>query len=69
MLIQNTFQNDLSVVSSKDEALTALVHLGYLGYDRDEESAYIPNYEVKMAYQAALNTGCWSEVAKINCKM
>lgn len=60
----NTFQNDLSVVSSKDEALTALVHLGYLGYDRDEESAYIPNYEVKMAYQAALNTGCWSEVAK-----
>lgn len=60
----NTFQNDLSTVSSKDEALTALIHLGYLGYDRDGESAYIPNYEVKMAYQAALNTGCWSEVAK-----
>ena len=37
-------------VSSKDEALTALIHLGYLGYDREEESAYIPNYEVKKAY-------------------
>lgn len=53
----NTFQNDLSTVSSKDEALTALIHLGYLGYDRNEESAYVPNYEVKMAYQAALNVG------------
>ena len=45
-----TFQNDLFTVSSKDEALTALIHLGYLGYDREEESAYIPNYEVKKAY-------------------
>ena len=26
----NTFQNDFSTVSSKDEALTALLHLGYL---------------------------------------
>ena len=60
----NTFQNDLSTVSSKDEALTALMHLGYLGYDKEDESAYIPNYEVKMAYQAALNVGSWSEVAK-----
>lgn len=43
----DTFQNDLSMVSSKDEAITALIHLGYLGYDREEYSAYIPNYEVK----------------------
>ena len=59
-----TFQNDLFTVSSKDEALTALIHLGYLGYDREEESAYIPNYEVKKAYQAALSTGSWKEVAE-----
>ncbi len=60
----DTFQNDLSTVSSKDEAITALIHLGYLGYDREEYSAYIPNYEVKKAYQAALCTGSWSEIAK-----
>ena len=59
-----TFQNDLFTVSSKDEALTALIHLGYLGYDREDESAFIPNYEVKKAYQAALCTGNWHEVAK-----
>ena len=59
-----TFQNDFSTVSSKDEALTALIHLGYLGYDREYDSVFIPNYEVKKAYQAALCTGSWSEVAK-----
>ena len=60
----DTFQNDLSTVASKDEALTALIHLGYLGYDSEEGSAYIPNYEVAKAYQAALNVGSWTEIAK-----
>lgn len=60
----NTFQNDLSVISSKEEALTALIHLGYLGYDEDRKSAYIPNYEVSLAYQAALSVGSWQEIAK-----
>ena len=59
----NTFIS-MNYEGLKDEALTALIHLGYLGYDRNEESAYVPNYEVKMAYQAALNVGSWREVAK-----
>lgn len=42
----NSFRNDLSTISSKDEALTALIHLGYLGYDADRKKAFIPNYEV-----------------------
>ena len=50
----DTFQNDLSILESKDEVLTALIHLGYLGYDADRKSAYIPNYEVASAYQLAL---------------
>ena len=60
----NTFQNDFSTVASKDDALTALIHLGYLGYDADRKSAYIPNYEVATAFEAALQTGSWSEIAK-----
>ena len=60
----DTFQNDLSTVASKDDALTALIHLGYLGYDSEEGSAYIPNYEVAKAYQAALNVGSWTEIAR-----
>lgn len=59
----NTFQNDLSIIRSKDEALTALIHLGYLAYDEDVEEAFIPNYEVETAYSAALVESGWQEVA------
>ena len=60
----NTFKNDLSTVASKDDALTALIHLGYLGYDAERKSAYIPNYEVASAFELALQTGCWNEIAR-----
>ena len=59
-----SFQNDLSDIHSKDDALTALIHLGYLGYDADRKSAYIPNYEVAEAFQMALKTGTWDEISK-----
>ena len=58
------FENDLSKINDRDDALTALIHLGYLGYDKNERSAYIPNYEVKEAYQSALSKGKWSEISK-----
>ena len=60
----NTFQNDFSTVASKDDALTALIHMGYLGYDADRKSAYIPNYEVATAFEAALQTGEWKDIAR-----
>lgn len=59
-----SFQNDLSEIHSKDDALTALIHLGYLAYDENMLSTYIPNYEVAKAFQMALKTGSWTEVAK-----
>ena len=58
-----TFQNDLSEISSKDDALTALIHLGYLGYDAERRKTFIPNYEVKTAFQSALKTGSWKDIA------
>ena len=60
----NTFRNDLSIITSKDDALTALIHLGYLGYDADRKSAYVPNYEVATAFELALQTGEWEDIAK-----
>ena len=59
-----SFQNDLSDIHSKDDALTAPIHWGYLGYDADRKSAYIPNYEVAEAFQMALKTGIWDEISK-----
>lgn len=59
-----TFQNDLSIIESRDEALTALIHLGYLGYDEETQETFIPNYEVATAFHAAIKTGKWSDLAK-----
>ena len=53
----NTFKNDFSTIASNDDALTALIHLGYLGYDADRKKAFIPNYEVATAFDSALQTG------------
>lgn len=60
----STFRNDLSQICSKDDALTALIHLGYLGYDKKNALAYLPNYEVALVFQAALRTGNWTEIAQ-----
>ena len=60
----NTFQNDFSIITSKDDALTALIHLGYLGYDADGKKSFIPNYEVATAFELALQTGSWKEIAE-----
>ena len=61
----NSFQNDLSVIDSKDDALTALIHLGYLAYDAGTKKAYIPNYEVSAAFEQAIKKGKWKELAEI----
>ena len=36
-----------------------------LGYDAERKSAYIPNYEVATAFEAALQIGEWKDIAKI----
>ena len=60
-----TFQNDLSEISSKDDVLTALIHLGYLGYDCDGSTAYIPNYEVANAFHSAMKKSSWNDISKL----
>ena len=57
------FKNDLSIIESKDDALTALIHLGYLAYDSEQKMAYVPNFEVATAYRSALKDSGWNEVA------
>lgn len=40
------FKNDLHDIESRDDCLTALIHLGYLAYDAEKKEAFIPNYEI-----------------------
>lgn len=44
------FQNDMTNITSKDEVLTLLIHLGYLGYNELSRTCYIPNEEIKSVF-------------------
>lgn len=57
-----TFENDLTKINSRDDVLTILIHLGYLGYDAVKEEVYIPNEEVRRAFTGAVNGTDWTPV-------
>lgn len=56
------FQNNTSNFETKDEALTFLVHLGYLGYDKANKEVFIPNREIKEEFEHSIITSKWQEV-------
>lgn len=58
------FQNDMSVIESKDDVLTVLIHLGYLSYDRRTMECYIPNKEVAGEMVNAVEDSNWTNVVK-----
>ncbi len=58
------FQNDLSVIRSKDDVLTVLVHLGYLSFDWKRNQCYVPNKEVEGELVNAVRNNKWDEVIK-----
>ncbi len=59
------FANDLVTFRDRNDVLTLLIHLGYLGYDADTQKAFIPNKEIAGEFENAMSTGGWSEVMRI----
>ncbi len=60
----DSFENDMTCFKNRDDVLTALIHLGYLGYDRDKREAYIPNEEIRSAFSNAILKSDWSPVVR-----
>ena len=58
------FQNDISIIESKDDVLTVLIHLGYLSYDRRSRECYVPNKEVAGELSNAVEDTGWTAVIK-----
>ena len=58
------FQNDMSIVRSRDDVLTVLIHLGYLSYNWRKKECYIPNLEVEGEMSNAVETTDWTNVVK-----
>ena len=63
--VQTTsFQNDMTTFKSKDDVLTLLIHLGYLGYNSSNQTCYIPNKEVTSSFIASIEDSSWNETTK-----
>ena len=58
------FVNDMVTFNGKDDVLTLLVHLGYLGYDFATSTVFIPNQEIRREYANATDDKDWGTVAK-----
>ena len=58
------FVNDMTTFHGKDDVLTLLVHLGYLGYDFENKSVFIPNNEIMIEYGNAVRAGGWGIVTR-----
>ena len=42
------------IINSKDDVFTCLIHLGYLGYNYDDNTCFIPNYEISKEWINAI---------------
>ena len=58
------FRNDLSEISSRDDVLTVLIHLGYLSYNWREDECYVPNREVAGEMVNAVKETKWGNIAE-----
>ncbi len=59
-----SFTNDMVTFHSKDDVLTLLVHLGYLGYRSDTQEVFIPNEEILNEYITSISNSDWGEVSR-----
>ena len=55
----------MSSVRTKDDVLTLLVHLGYLGYDSEAREVFIPNKEIMGEFENAMSVGGWQEIMRV----
>ena len=60
-----SFQNDMHNFVIKDDILTLLIHLGYLGYDSETKEAFIPNKEIIGEFENAMSVSGWSNVMRV----
>ena len=61
-VVTRTFTNDMITFTNKDDIMTLLIHLGYLGYNSSDKTVYIPNKEIADEFVVSMKaTGLWKE--------
>lgn len=57
-----TFKNDTVSFKSKDDVLTYLIHLGYLAFNQMNQTAFVPNEEIRQELTTATESTKWNEL-------
>ena len=57
----STYQNDMTSFSSRDDVLSLLIHLGYLGYDDETREVFIPNKEILDEFKTSTKSSEWTD--------
>ena len=60
-----SYQNDMVSFKNKDDILTVLIHLGYLAYNKEDRSAFIPNEEIRSEFADAVEENQWTELTEL----
>ncbi len=53
------YQNDMTTFHSRDDVLSLLIHLGYLGYDDERGEVFIPNREILDEFKTSTKSDEW----------
>ena len=59
-----SFKNDITTIHNKDDVLTYMIHLGYLGYDQTRKMAFIPNEEIRQELTLAVKSRKWNDLLR-----
>ena len=60
----STYQNDMTTLTGRDDVLSLLVHLGYLGFDDERSEVFIPNREILDEFKTSTKGSEWSGIFK-----
>lgn len=58
----SSFQNDTVSFVNRDDILTYLIHLGYLAYNQDTQTAFVPNEEIRQELTKATRKKKWEKL-------
>lgn len=59
-----SFENNPAEIRNRDEVITYLIHLGYLGYNQVNRTAFVPNEEIRQELTFAVEDKKWDEFQK-----
>jgi hypothetical protein len=60
----STYQNDMTTFTGRDDVLSLLIHLGYLGYDDERGEVFIPNREILDEFKTSTKGKEWVSTFK-----